>query len=143
MSFMWDFGDRLFKLTLLMKRNTPYLCISVPLFIALTVVSFSQSSPTVVGEGLLFGENDTPLLSGGINGASGNLELDVNGSSAFTIFSGLDPLPTFKAGEGNTGNGSVEIGKTAHNSIPLRVYSDGSVMLSQRQGDISMGVFGE
>lgn len=42
-------------------------------------------------------------------------------------------------------DGSIELGKATatDNSVPLRIKSDGSVILSKAQGDISMGVFGQ
>jgi hypothetical protein len=40
-------------------------------------------------------------------------------------------------------DGSVEVGKDVDGEIPLKVLSDGAVVLSKPQGDISMGVFGQ
>ena len=40
-------------------------------------------------------------------------------------------------------DGTIELGKDQNNEIPLKVNSDGSVILNKAQGDISMGSYGE
>ena len=40
-------------------------------------------------------------------------------------------------------DGTIELGKDQNNEIPLRINSDGSVILNKAQGDISMGIYGQ
>jgi hypothetical protein len=70
--------------------------------LVLSNIAVSQTTPLVAEDGVAFGTgNEDPLLRKGTTNTK-DLQLDVGAGGVFSMFSGLDVLPTFKAGEGNS-----------------------------------------
>ena len=68
-----------------------------------TAQNVVEADSIVVENGMFFGDgDDDPALSK--DPASKDFHLDLAADGVFSMFRGTDPLPTFKAGEGNSAN---------------------------------------
>jgi len=68
-----------------------------------TAQNVVEADSIVVENGMFFGDgDDDPALSK--DPASKDFNLDLAADGVFSMFRGTDPLPTFKAGEGNSAN---------------------------------------
>jgi hypothetical protein len=82
--------------------STPCKKLSVLSLLVFSNIAVSQTTPLVAEDGVAFGTgNEDPLLRKGTTNTK-DLQLDVGAGGVFSMFSGLDVLPTFKAGEGNS-----------------------------------------
>ena len=70
--------------------------------VTVSLCSLATADPTIAADGINFGTaNDDPLLRKDPDGSK-ELHLDVAENGAFSIFSGLEMRPSFKAGQGHS-----------------------------------------
>jgi len=101
--------------------------------------SIATGSNTIISQhsAAVFGQFNQDIGTG-----SNNAWIGDNSNSVFEVGVGISDSDR-KNALTIMQDGTIELGKDQNNEVPLKVNSDGSVILNKAQGDVSMGIYGQ